>query len=189
MPTPVAHSLAGLAIHTGTRKPGLPQTARLLYLIALANLPDVDFIPGYLVGNPARYHWGPTHSLFAALVAGAVSAAFATRRQHRFVPVFALAGFTYLSHILLDLVTGRAINPSIGLELFWPFSNARYLANWPVFQMAPHSIVYEGPLQALFSREILPVIARELAVMIPVVALAWAIPAYRAARTQRHTAK
>jgi membrane-bound metal-dependent hydrolase YbcI (DUF457 family) len=86
--------------------------------------------------------------------------------------VFALVLAAYLSHIVLDFLTGVAESPTVGLQLFWPFSSARFLLNIPVFLMAPLSMRSHGPFRALFSREMLPVIGRELIIVLPIIAAA-----------------
>jgi hypothetical protein len=56
MPSPVGHSLMGYLIYSATEKsPARPGWGILaLYLLA-ANAPDMDFIPGMLIGEPGRY--------------------------------------------------------------------------------------------------------------------------------------
>src|SRR5687767_6116382 len=107
MPTPIGHSLVGIAIGLVAGRSLTRKTwSSCLITVALANLPDVDFIPGYLAGNPREYHWTATHSLAAALTMGALVGAVVRRRGGRFGPAFAAAGAAYLSHILLDLLLG-----------------------------------------------------------------------------------
>ena len=79
MPTPVGHSLAGLAVHLTGRPLDRRNTHALLGLVALANAPDLDLVPGYLFGNPGAYHWGPTHSFAAAILAGTLVGILARR--------------------------------------------------------------------------------------------------------------
>ena len=63
MPSPIAHSLAGVALYQ-VRPERRHQLALLALLVVAANLPDLDFIPGMIMGNADRYHHGPSHSLF-----------------------------------------------------------------------------------------------------------------------------
>ncbi|HEX6309682.1 MAG TPA: metal-dependent hydrolase [Longimicrobiales bacterium] len=176
MPTPVGHSLAGLAVHLAS--PGQPVRSRAvqaLALVVLANLADVDFIPGYVVGEPRAYHWGPTHSLAAALLAGGIAGWIARRFTGRFLPMALLGTVAYGSHVVMDLLLGPGTRYlSMGLQVWWPFSTAPHMAPWSVFRMFPASIHELGPVGALFSRSVLPLIAREVAILIPVCAAAWA---------------
>jgi membrane-bound metal-dependent hydrolase YbcI (DUF457 family) len=186
MPTPVGHSLAGLAVHLA----GGAQTARrpwlaALALVAIANLPDVDFLPGYLIGEPRAYHWGPTHSFAAAIMVGVAAGAVAHRFTGRFLPFFLLATTAYATHLLLDVQLGPGA-PSKGLELFWPFTRERYMAPWALFRMMPASIESVGPVGALFDLEVIPIIAREIAILAPVCFVAWILGAV--ARSARNPA-
>src|SRR6266581_2615845 len=105
MPTPVAHCLAGTAIQFLSRGPHLRGHWRsLLLLVTLSNLPDVDFIPGYFVGDPRAYHWGPTHSLLAGVLVGGVLFMLTGARSGRYGTMIALSSLAYLCHILLDML-------------------------------------------------------------------------------------
>ena len=174
MPTPVGHSLAGLAVRIAApRSVAQQRIASSVLLIVLANLPDIDFLPGYVSHDPRAYHWGPTHSVGATLIAASTVALIARWRGQRWRPWCALAALAYGSHVVLDLLMGRHAGPGVGLQVLWPFSDMRYMAPWSVFRMAPSAMVEYGPLHALFSREILPVIAREFIVLLPIVLITW----------------
>jgi hypothetical protein len=67
----IGHSLAGLAIHLASGSPAATTLAGSGSW-RLANLPDADFLPGYLISQPRAYHWDP-HSLAPALLAAACS--------------------------------------------------------------------------------------------------------------------
>jgi membrane-bound metal-dependent hydrolase YbcI (DUF457 family) len=173
MPTPIGHSLAGLAIHFVARRfnPGIGWRVALL-VVLLANLPDIDFLPGYLMGDPRGYHWGPTHSLFAAMMVG-LAVGVMTRGNGITSRSFALLAATaYASHLLLDLSLGPGA-PSLGLQIFWPFSETRRMLPWAIFRMAPDSIETVGPVGTLFSLEILPVVVREIMLLAPLLGAMW----------------
>src|SRR5437763_4334593 len=129
--SPIAHTFAGfwtfliLAAQLKTRlaaqwRQWLPQ---LGVLILLANLPDLDFLPGCFDGNANHLHRGFTHSLtFAILISLALSCAW------RIVPGFwrstLLYFIAYSSHLLIDFFTGTKIgwtNTGFGMPLFWPW--------------------------------------------------------------------
>ncbi|MGH7505035.1 MAG: metal-dependent hydrolase [Longimicrobiales bacterium] len=123
LPTPLAHVIGGLA---ATRLLDARGGRRLLFLVLFAfvyaNLPDLDFLPGLLRGDPRAYHRGSTHSLGAALVVALATGVFARWRGWGFRLPFLLAFAAYGSHLVLDGITpdthGRA-----GIPLFWPLSN------------------------------------------------------------------
>src|SRR5262245_354822 len=105
MPTPLGHSLAAIAVQFAGRNRKLgPAWPSLLLLVALANLADIDFLAGYLVGHPGVYHWGPTHSLAAAVSIGSITGAFIGSVTGRYAAGVALATAAYGSHILLDML-------------------------------------------------------------------------------------
>src|SRR5262245_27235535 len=118
MPTPVGHSLAALAVQLGSGK-SVTRSAwgtRAL-LICIASAPELDLIPGCLVGEPLLFHWGPAHSLFAATLVGLIVGAIAKVRSGEFAVAFALTTAVYTSHLILDLLLGPGA-PSVGLKIF-----------------------------------------------------------------------
>ena len=73
MPLPVGHSLAGYLIYLGAeRDTSLYRWKLILLYVFAANLPDLDILPGFLMGLPNRYHHGISHSLGFAILAGMV---------------------------------------------------------------------------------------------------------------------
>jgi len=177
MCTPVGHSLAALSLFylSGTRPPR-EDLWRLGGLVLLANLPDFDFIPGILAGDPGRYHHGISHSLgFALVTAVAVYLLLAAGGRARW-QVAAMAFLAYGSHLLLDWLTwdppGRN---GQGIPLLWPFSETYYLAPQTLFlRVERHDL-----LSAETLGNNLAGLALELAVLLP---LAW-LAAYRWRRT------
>jgi hypothetical protein len=61
---------------------------------------------------------------------------------------------------------------SVGLQLLWPLSTERFTSPWSVFLMLPGDLDRIGPVRALFSRNALPLIAREIAILAPVACVA-----------------
>jgi inner membrane protein len=123
--TPIGHSLAGLAALTAA--PRHPVRPLLLLAVVMANAPDLDFLPGILVGRPTLYHQGISHSLTAAALA---SFAGGIALHHLGLPfgVAARVGLVaYASHLALDLVGPDARLP-FGIPLFWPLSDTHFLS-------------------------------------------------------------
>ncbi|MGD8327948.1 MAG: metal-dependent hydrolase [Acidobacteriota bacterium] len=142
MPLPVAHSLAGVAVYKGLDADGTLFTwPRLLLAVFIANAPDLDMIPGILMGEPNRYHHvGFSHSgLFAlavALAAGLFARAtgkywpVAGRRLSAAAGTALMVALLMLSHLLLDALTGDS-RPPIGIPMWWPVSDAPlHLYDW-----------------------------------------------------------
>ena len=99
---------------------------------ALAGLaPDADIFIGS-AADPLlaiEHHRGFTHALAfvpagSALVAAVWLAGREWRDRGRWLALWAAAGVSYLSHVLLDAAT------SYGTQLFWPFSDQRAGWDW-----------------------------------------------------------
>ena len=134
MPLPLAHSLAGAAIYKGLDADGRFRAwKRLLLAVVIANLPDLDLVPGILVGEPNRYHHvGFAHSVIfaalAAVVVGFVAAAIGRswptwcNRLSAGAGTALMVGLLVGSHILLDTLNRDFRAPS-GPPIFWPLYN------------------------------------------------------------------
>ncbi|MCH7872409.1 MAG: metal-dependent hydrolase [Planctomycetes bacterium] len=149
MPSPVLHCAVGAAIYSLRRGSLGRKRGRLAGLIIIAALlPDIDFLPGLIVGDPNRFHNGPTHSiLFAILAAGMLTwlagrqAGSAARQAgpagRQRISVFILTLFAGLSHPLLD---GLAVDERapFGVPIFWPVSDLRFQVEDPWFDGIDH---------------------------------------------------
>lgn len=158
MPTPVGHTLAGLAIWAATERPKTikealrPENLRwAAFCVVVANVPDLDFFSwtgGGLTVSGLRHH-GVTHSLGFALLFAAVAGLYAMLREagHAFaMKVFILTLALYASHVFIDVfcVDTYAAN-GIGVPLIWPATNQYFIV--PLFNsmdraapLASHSI-------------------------------------------------
>ncbi|NER80683.1 MAG: metal-dependent hydrolase [Leptolyngbya sp. SIO1D8] len=141
MASPIGHTLAGYLGYI--LMPVLPTKSmsprwRMLGAISLANLPDLDFLPGLLVGNVRAFHRQASHSLTLALVTGGIFAlsiwwrSRAVRKQPQLLQIYWLpwglwATAVYLGHLGLDLLMVDRIFP-FGLQLLWPFSQTFFVS-------------------------------------------------------------
>lgn len=117
----MGHLLAGAAIGGALALNG--DFRRHAGLGALAAIvADLDFIPGAILGDPARFHHAISHSLLFVGVAGLVAVCLAREARGRWALIGAAA---YGSHLLLDFVTLDDSVPQ-GIPLFWPFSSQAY---------------------------------------------------------------
>lgn len=128
MPSPFIHTAVAFTCHQISHKPLMNKVTRasvkdylhsLWPFLVVANIPDLDFIPGILVGDPTRFHHFESHSLFFGLVVS-----FLLSKISR-APFWALL-LVGLSHPLLDLLTWDSYgfySDHHGIPLFWPFSN------------------------------------------------------------------
>lgn len=126
MATPLGHALAGLAIY-GIACAPRGQVTLLLSCGFAAVAPDLDVIPGLVVGQPALYHHGITHSLgFAALVSLGL-AGLCKFSGERFILALGLCFLSYSSHLLLDWL-GPDGRPPLGIPVFWPIFDEHFIS-------------------------------------------------------------
>ncbi|MEO7274466.1 MAG: metal-dependent hydrolase [Vicinamibacterales bacterium] len=162
MPSPVGHALGGIAAGW-LMQPGSPGVwsretrARTLGFAALGMAADLDLLLGT--------HRGPTHSLTAALIVGVTAWAILGRdRRSRWLALAAAAA--YASHPLLDWL-GEDSSPPLGLQVLWPWSAAYLHAPWPIFLAVSRRLRHPE----LFWVPNVLALARELVILVPVVAL------------------
>ena len=144
MPSPVGHTLIGAALCAAwllPRGPAREWPSRIaarrgtwLAGLALANAPDLDYLPGILAGEINRFHHNATHSagwvlLTAAglwLVWHAAKPAAAGRRE------FAFLLSLLASHLAADWLTADH-SPPVGIPLLWPCLDTYVLSPITVF--------------------------------------------------------
>ncbi len=129
MALPIAHAAAGYLVHrAGRRVPEWAGWRGAAALMLVGNLPDADFLVGFVLGRPGMLHRGFSHTILAAALFGvAVGVLVRTFQGRRFTPAALLFGGAYLSHLLLDWLTIDT-RPPAGGQFLWPFSSA-YLAS------------------------------------------------------------
>jgi len=170
MSSPIGHSLAGLIISSWREKSFKPGNFRILALyVFIANAPDLDFIPGTIMGKPNLYHHGISHSIGAAIFFGLVLAILINRISgKRFWREFIFMFSLYASHLFLDLISydGR---PPFGIPLFWPFSERYFMI--PILPPVKHSRLDHASiaqfLTDVFSVHNLYVISLEVMLTVP----------------------
>ncbi|VAX21070.1 hypothetical protein MNBD_NITROSPINAE02-491 [hydrothermal vent metagenome] len=139
MPTPLGHSLAGLAIFALSEKRGtrrhVPLGERLGWgalCVVASNAPDLDFIAWGKNGLEltSRYHHGLTHSIgFAVMFGLAISLWAAMRGFHSPGKVFVLTSSSIWMHAVMDLFgTDNYPVNGIGLPLLWPVTGRYFVA-------------------------------------------------------------
>jgi hypothetical protein len=138
MPLPVIHAYAGYSIY----KYSLTETDRKSWRMAtlfilLANLADLDMLPGMFFGNAEMFHRGFTHSLAGSLVCALLVGGIAkVWKKASFSKFFLLSLAAYISHIMLDALTGY-VNFA-----FWPFKITFNFINFAqLLQHANHPII------------------------------------------------
>ena len=68
MPTPVGHVFGALILSTSQKQ--RLDTLSIVLVLFFALLPDIDFLFGFAVGDPNRYHHLFTHSFTFVVAAG-----------------------------------------------------------------------------------------------------------------------
>ena len=137
MATPIGHGLAGYLVYRGSCGDRREDKRTLLYLCLFMSIaPDLDFLPGIFLGQPALYHQGISHSLgFAFLASFGLALLYSRRRT--LLADWGRFFMAYSSHLIMDFFApdGR---PPYGLALFWPISGNHYLAPFPLFWGVHH---------------------------------------------------
>lgn len=170
MATPVGHSLAAYAVYKFfASRTGNKGYRWLLLSVAVANAPDLDFIPGLFLGQPALYHQGATHSLSCAVTLGLLLAGMLYGRGGSFGQLFGFGFLAYSSHLILDMF-GPDGRPPYGIPLFWPISNAHLISPMPLFLGMHHGGLVSTAewFKAIFSVNNLVALAVEVAWMAPI---------------------
>jgi len=174
VPSPLGHALAGLAAGWLIAPPATRREAVGGTLFALAAMaPDLDLVAGV--------HRGPSHSLGAAVAAGAltwiVSAAASRRpmegeqqgggaRQHSRRALAVAAA--YATHTLLDWLSADSSAP-FGIMALWPLTDNYYESSWHVF-LATSRRYWRPDFWTLTVHAV----GREVAILAPIAALvAW----------------
>src|SRR5262245_66644350 len=108
------HGAAGYLAYEMVRPAGGHRPGLLAAAVALANAPDIDFLPGILLGHPGAYHRGVTHTLLAVVlvaVAVALGIRFAGRGRVPIARAGLWAGAVYASHLVVDFFTVDSVAP------------------------------------------------------------------------------
>lgn len=166
MPSPYAHAIAGIAISTpylNSKIRAMQHKEDIVTLIVFSLLPDLDALPGLLVGNMSLYHNQFTHSPLFAIIVFLIYSGI--RRMippsRSLIHTLKLSAGAYGLHLIMDVFThGR------GLMLSWPFSDERYSPPFVLFYGFRHS-------EPLLSTSHIITFVTESLTMLPVLALVW----------------
>lgn len=152
LPSPIAHSLLGLIIFHLFKRSYVKWNIFIICIILFAsNLPDLDFIPGILAGEPNRYHHGISHSFgFVLILSGIIF--FIAISWDKTKSKIITGWFILLSslHIILDFFAHDTIEP-FGELLFWPVWNSYIISPIPIFFDIRRSKEIHQFISSLFS--------------------------------------
>ena len=168
MSSPVGHMLVGAALYLAGTSPQHRSNVTLGVTLMGSILPDFDFLPGILIGDPAAFHHGVSHSLaFAVLFGALVFVFFRCCRQKKIARRAALLGtLAYGFHVVLD-----AVNVNNAVPIIWPLSNVKFGINLNLFGHFHHDRLEQG-IRSVVRWDNLPAVTRELTILgIPVLLL------------------
>lgn len=172
MPTPIGHALAGTILFSIQKRRGV----LFLFIVTFfALLPDIDFLFGFVVGDPNRYHHLFTHSFFFVVLAGfAGGFLYATWKKESLMKSSAIFIAAGTSHVILDILALDKREP-LGCPLWWPFSNEFVIS--PVLVFSDVSRVSNSTqfFQSLFNTHNLNTVLIEIAVLLPlfIIVIVW----------------
>jgi membrane-bound metal-dependent hydrolase YbcI (DUF457 family) len=164
MPSPVGHILGGAAVYLIGRSPKKRSHIVLSATLLGSMVPDFDFLPGILIGNPPAFHHGISHSLGFALLFGTVVFLILRYFRHSDITTRAalMATFAYGFHAVLDAASvGEGAK---AVPLLWPFSPHEFGINLDLFGHFHHDGLEDG-IWSVVRRENLPALMREVTVL------------------------
>lgn len=174
MATPIGHGLAGYLVYRSSWGNTREDKRTLLFLCLFMSVAvDLDFVPGILLGQPALYHQGVSHSLAFSLLASFGLAIVYSQRE-RILADWGRFFIAYSSHLIIDFFAPDS-RPPYGLPLFWPISSKHYLASFPLFWGVHHvgetSASTAEWITSLFNQHNLGAIGVEVVVLLLVILL------------------
>lgn len=181
--SPFGHSIPGYifaAYESKTLK--VHNAKKILFYTFLANAPDLDFVPGALMGMPNLFHHGISHSLGAGVLFSLMVTFLIGRKENLYKRLFLICFSLYCSHLFLDYVSVDGRLP-IGIPLFWPLSNEYLIFPHPILPPILHSSLDHATigqfLDGFFSVHNLWVALLELAAMVPFLLIFTVLKRYR----------
>lgn len=169
MPTPIGHSLLSTVIYSGVNRNKLKLNG-FDYLVCLfiGIFPDLDFLPGLILGTPSRFHHGMTHSLFFGIIIGTSAGLFIGWLKKKNGPHYGILLIAvYFSHLLADFL-GVDTKFPFGEQLFWPFWQGYVLSPVPIFLDVYRSSSQSDFFTSLFNFHNLQAVFVELLICCPI---------------------
>ena len=172
MPSPVGHSLVGLGGFILMRRHVKPrqQLPLLLGAVFLANLADLDVLPGVVLGDPSSFHHQGMHSLLAVALCGLALALVAGRRKLSKVRWGIWASALYGCHVLMDLLVDDP-GPPFGAQVLWPFSEKYFISPITPFASFEYFDPTRGMLNTMLSSHNLMTALKEILLLAPLIAV------------------
>jgi len=172
MPTPIGHSLLATAIFSGVNRKKLSLNwFDYLVFLFIGIFPDLDFLPGLILGSPSRFHHGFTHSLFFGIIIGAMTGLLYSKLKRKHWVNYSIV-FTgvYFAHLFADLF-GVDTSYPFGEQLFWPLWQAYILSPVSIFLDVYRSSVSHNFFISMFNMHNLKAVIIELLICVPIILL------------------
>jgi membrane-bound metal-dependent hydrolase YbcI (DUF457 family) len=172
MPTPIGHSLISTAIYSGVNRKKLKlRWFDYLVFLFIGIFPDLDFVPGLILGTPSRFHHGFTHSLFFGIIIGTITGLLYSKWKGKHWINYGLIFIgVYLAHLLADFFAVDTSFP-YGEPLLWPFYNVYMLSPISMFSDVYRSSVSHDFLISMFNLHNLQTVVIELLICMPIVVI------------------
>lgn len=153
MPTPIGHALVGLAVFAQLKPPQYRFSFLTIVLIAFASVfPDLDFIPGFIVGEPNKFHRDISHSVGFLGLLLIIIFSFERFILKKDKATFSLWFFIFFSlHIITDYFSADTRLP-FGQPIFWPISENYYMSKFSIFLDIQRSPALNEFIPSLFSK-------------------------------------
>ena len=137
MPSPVLHLATGVSICLLDYRAFTTGRAWFVVPVMVASiLPDLDVLPGLVIGDPNRFHAGCSHSLGFAAIAATLAAVIVPKQRWR---VMAWVFVAWGLHCVLDAFTVDC-RPPYGVPLLWPIYTESFHAAQPIFSSFRHGL-------------------------------------------------
>ena len=173
MPSPIGHSLAGLALFFFSVRRRLYNWKLLFIALFAAILPDCDFLFGFVIGQPNKYHHQFTHSVIFVIIAG-LALALLIRERNRvlFLSNAILFSLMGILHLTLDSLCVDTSAP-FGLQILWPFTEKFYIFYTTPLLDIQRSSESATFFSSMFSWHNFKAISLEIVIFAPLVYLAY----------------
>ncbi len=172
MPSPIGHSLISTAIFSRVNRKRLKLNwFDYLVFLLIGIFPDLDFIPGLILGTPSHFHHGFTHSLFFGIIIGAMTGLLYCKwkRKHWLNYIIVFTG-VYFSHLIADFF-GVDTSFPYGEQLFWPLWQAYLLSPVSIFSDVYRSSSNADFFVSMFNWHNLKTVIIELLICVPILFL------------------
>jgi inner membrane protein len=165
MPMTVTHALVPFVAAVSFGKRPLPWRLVIASMVA-ATLPDLDAIWKHFLhlGSASIFaHRGASHSLFAALVIGAIASTLHRRFGVQRLTAAVVVAASTASHGLLDMMT----DGGEGVAYLWPLTSERFFADWrPLHSTLVHRSHFVGEALVRIQSEIWQIVLPLTAMML-----------------------